>query len=341
MITYYLPGASKMGVGYQAHALANALVARGNRVTVFSSSNPAPGSEYETETIALRGHARTFKFAYRVRKVDWRRFDVIHAHGGDYLLFPRPSAAHLRTVHGSSLREAIHVQGLRQRLAMSTFWLREMLATAVADESIAVSWNTKRWRPWIRTVIPNGVDCRRFRPGTKSAAPSVLFVGTYLQRKRGNLLADVFEADVRPRLPDAELWMVADDVPIERPGVRVFARLADDELAALYRAAWVFCLPSTYEGFGIPYIEAMASGCPVVATRNAGAVEVTENGRYGLLVSDEELGSSLLRLLTSAEERSRLVKASLAYVRRFDLEKVAAEYEAVYRRLLAQRPAAP
>ena len=297
MISYYLPSGSKIGVGYQVHALANELVRRGHSVTVFSSCGPASGSAYETETINLSGSNRTFKFALRLRTVDWSRFDVLHAHGDDYWLWRRRVPAHIRTLHGSCFSEAIRIRGVRERLRMLLLGLSEVLATAVADESVAVSQNTRQWMPWVRCVIPNGVDLKRFQPGERSRNPSVLFVGTYLNRKRGKLLVEVFERDVLPRHPDAELWMVAEDAP-SGVGVRVLGRVSEAELVELYQQAWVFCLPSTYEGFGIPYVEAMASGCPVVATSNPGSVEVTQNGRLGLLVADDDLGGALFRLLT-------------------------------------------
>ena len=108
-------------------------------------------------------------------------------------------------------------------------------------------------------------------------------------------------------------------------------RVTATELQRLYREAWVFCLPSTYEGFGIPYIEAMASGTPVVATPNAGALEVTESGQYGIIVEDSELGISLAALLSSESRRNSLAASSLNHVQRYDLSQVAAQYEALYR----------
>ncbi len=79
--------------------------------------------------------------------------------------------------------------------------------------------------------------------------------------------------------------MVTQDAPPELPeGVTVLGRLSDDELADEYGRAWVFCLPSSYEGFGIPYAEAMTAGLPVVATPNVGARYVTDEGAVGSLV---------------------------------------------------------
>jgi glycosyltransferase involved in cell wall biosynthesis len=338
MACYYMPSNSKAGVGYQAHALATALTRRGHEVTVFTSSPSVDGAAYQTTTVPLQGAMRSLRFAMWLRRADWSAYDVLHAHAGDYLLFPGRVAAHIRTVHGSSLREARHISGLRSKAAMTFYWLCEMLATVVADESVAVSANTKRRRPWIRTTIPNGVDLSRFHPGTQSPRPSILFVGTYEQRKRGRFLADTFESEVLPSVPDAELWMVADDAP-KRRGVSVLGRVSEEALADLYRSAWVFCLPSSYEGFGIPYIEAMASGCPVVATPNLGAAEVLGSGRYGVLVEDDSLGSTLVRLLESPAERRSLAAAGLEHAAGFDIERIASQYEALYRRVGARRRA--
>jgi phosphatidyl-myo-inositol alpha-mannosyltransferase len=98
----------------------------------------------------------------------------------------------------------------------------------------------------------------------------------------------------------------------------------------LYRRAWVFCLPSTYEGFGVPYIEAMASGTAVVATPNVGAREVTGDGKWGVVAADERLGDELVRLLEDDQERKRLERLGLERSRAFSWERVCERYEAVY-----------
>jgi phosphatidylinositol alpha-mannosyltransferase len=335
MISYYLPSGSKIGVGYQVHALSNALVDRGHSVTVYSGCGPSEGARYETRKVPLSGSNRTFKFALQLRRVDWSPFDVLHAHGDDYWLWRRRVRAHVRTLHGSCFSEARRVNGMREQLRMLLLGLSEVLASIVADQTVAVSENTRRWLPWVRTVIPNGVDLSRFRPRERSEQPTVLFVGTYLRRKRGKLLAETFAREVRPAVPDAELWLVAEDAP-EGDGMRVLGRVSDEELADLYGRAWVFCLPSTYEGFGIPYVEAMAAGCAVVATPNPGALEVTRHGRVGVVVDDEHLGDALVRLLTSHDEREHLGREARAEAARYDLAAVADAYEQTYRRLLAE-----
>jgi len=149
------------------------------------------------------------------------------------------------------------------------------------------------------------------------------------------LLADVFEQVVRPAIPKAKLWMVSTDVP-PRPHVEVLGRLTDDELAERYRRAWVFCLPSTYEGFGVPYVEALASGTPVVATPNVGAREVLAGGEFGVLAADSDLGRALVELLGSGELRADLAARGRERASTYAWPTVVEAYEGVYRELLTR-----
>jgi glycosyltransferase involved in cell wall biosynthesis len=157
----------------------------------------------------------------------------------------------------------------------------------------------------------------------------VLFVGTWDGRKRGRFLHELFRTAIRPAMPDAELWMVSDECePGE--GVTHFAAPDDDLLLSLYRRAWVFCLPSTYEGFGIPYLEAMASGAAVVSTRNPGAQYVTRDGEAGLLVGDAELGAAVLGLLRDSKSRTALASRGRLVAKDFSWEAAVHAHEHAY-----------
>ncbi len=339
MISYYLPSESKIGVGYQVHALATAMTQRGHDVTVLSACAPVPGAVYGHRFVKPRGSLRTFRFATQLRRLDLSSYDVLHAHGDDYWMWRRRARAHVRTLHGSCFEEALHIKGAVERTRMVLLGFSEVLASVVADHTVVVSPATRKWAPWVHTVIPNGVSLAPAPPGVaRTDHPVVLFVGTWEGRKRGRLLAEAFLEHVLPALPDAELWMVSRDVPDDLPpAVKRLGRVSDEELAELYARAWVFCLPSSYEGFGIPYAEAMSSGLPVVATPNPGSRYVTDDGRTGRLVDIDALGPTLLELLGDRELREHYARAGRERAREFSLESVTNAYDQLYREVMASR----
>lgn len=146
------------------------------------------------------------------------------------------------------------------------------------------------------------------------------------------MLLDIFTREIRTQIPEAELWCVCEqppDIPA-LSGVEWFHLIPEAQLAELYRRAWVFCLPSTYEGFGVPYIEAMASGTAVVASRNPGAVEVTSGGEFGVIAEDSDLGNQIVSLLEDQTARERLALLGLERVKDFSWASVCEQYEALF-----------
>ena len=146
-------------------------------------------------------------------------------------------------------------------------------------------------------------------------------------RKRGRFLLDIFERVIRPAFPDAELTFVGPKGP-PQPGVTYLTGVPDEDLAALYRRAWVVAAPSTYEGFGLPYLEAMSCGTAVVATPNPGSREVLGES-YGGLVEDAEFAPSLLMLLADEGRRRALEIAGIRRAGEFSIDRMIDQYEAL------------
>jgi len=344
IVQRFLPGASRGGVGHFTHGLANALVSRGHVVRVYSQDPRPSGASYEVARLpwaerGWRARLAPLAFPFQVARVDFSGFDLVHAQGDDQLLWRSGRPPVVRTLHGSSLREAAH-NGWRRgspvrALMFLYFYLGELVSDLRADRVVAVSHNTGRDFPRIHAVIPNGVDIGRLTPdGTpKASRPTILFVGELDTRKRGRLLLRTVDAEVRPRVPDVQVWVVSPE-PAEGPGIEWYGQIDEDRLAGLYRAAWLLCLPSSYEGFGRPYLEALAAGTVAVGTPNAGAREVLEDGRDGFVVPDEALGETLCRVLTDAALREAFIRRGLARAQAFGWDRVAEQYETLYDRVL-------
>ena len=330
MSSLYLPGGSKIGVGYQVHHMANQMVLRGHCVTVFSQCESGEGRLYNLVQVTPKKRLRTFGFAWDLRKIDFSKFDVLHAHGDDWFLWNKRRPHHVHTYHGSCYAEFQHQRGMREKLRMLALAVCEYGSTLLCDVTVAVSENTRTYLPAVRHVIPNGVDLDRFYPGMeKSPGPTVLFVGTLRGRKRGAALLKAFSEEVLKTIPDAVLWVVCEE-PVSGPNIHWYGRVSEDVLCELYRKAWVFCLPSTYEGFGVPYIEAMASGTAIVATPNQGAVEVLNGGAHGVIVPEAQLGQGIIRVLRDKTLRHGLEKNGLREARRYDWGRVCGAYEKLY-----------
>lgn len=330
MSNAFLPTDEQAGVAFQVHYLANALVRRGHDVTIFTYSPRPPDAAYRVHQFRPIPSLRKFYpflLAWQLWRTDFSNFDVIHAHGDNFLLWSKHPQ--VRTFHGSANDEAKAAQTLRRKLFFKVVNVLEHIGARIADWNVGVSEATRSRLPRVRSIIPCGVDTAAFRPGKKSFHPTVLFVGTTMGRKRGRWLAELFVRDVQSQIPDAELIMVS-DAAVDLNGVRSVGRVSLEQLIELYQSAWIFCLPSTYEGFGVPYIEAMAAGTAVVATKNPGAREVLLDGAFGELSADDALGSTLRNLLSDDARRSNFADAGVKRAASFRWDAVAAQYEAVY-----------
>lgn len=166
---------------------------------------------------------------------------------------------------------------------------------------------------------------------------SVLFVGARGGYKNFNLAITAVAA-----VPNLELSIVGggklssdelQQLEDKLPGrYRWLGRLSDDELNVAYNHAYALLYPSSYEGFGIPIIEAMRAGCPVIAVNVSSIPEVA--GDAAILVDSPSSLAFSDALKNVAKQRQKLVAAGLAQATNFSWERCFRETLAVYNELL-------
>jgi glycosyltransferase involved in cell wall biosynthesis len=338
VFSYSLPveGEKRGGIERVAHELSHALALRGHRVEVWTHDPRPAGAAYEVRPLpwkrfASGGFGRRLTMGYLGNLLallpDYGEADAVLALG-DSLLLPLKGRPVVRVMAGSALGEAASARTPWRFVMQAGVYAQELATALTQGACVGISRNTRRYNPFVRRVVPLGVDPERFfpAPAEKTPEPSVLFVGALDGRKRGGRLLEWFAESVRPRHPRATLRMVSRPGP-PLPGVTYHTGVTDAELAAMYRRAWVYASPSTYEGFGLPYLEALASGTPVVATPNPGSREVLGEGAYGRLVADEEFGPALAGMLSSREEMERWTRRGLTRAREFSLAAMVDGYE--------------
>ena len=338
-VSYALPrpGYKRGGIERVAHDLAHGLACRGHHVVVFSHDPAPPGALYEVAELPWRAFVSTWAgrritMGYLGNLLSalpsFGDAQVIMAHG-DSLLLPLRGRPVVRVMHGTALGEARSATSLGRRILQGGVYALEVLTALTQPHCVAVSANTLRGNPFVRQVIPNGVDLTVFRPDLSARAPlpTVLFVGALGGRKRGRWLVRQFRDHVRPRIPNAELHMVCEPgEPVA--GVVYHTAVSDSVLGGLYRRSWVYAAPSTYEGFGLPFVEALACGTPVVATPNPGSLEVLRAGG-GLLVPDPQFGGALCDLLLDAARRDEMSGVAVRRAEQFALDRTIDAYESL------------
>jgi glycosyltransferase involved in cell wall biosynthesis len=183
----------------------------------------------------------------------------------------------------------------------------------------------------VSQCIPCGVELDRYCPGAeKTVSPSILFLGDLSSRKRGALLVEAFSKEVITSHPECRLTIVGPQ-HVSGNGIRHLGNIDEAALIDEYRRAWIYCMPSSYEGFGVPAIEAMACGTPVVATANAGVREIIRHESNGIISPDGMLGLWLNRIISDASLRKALEENGLRTVRTaFDIRSTAGEYHRLY-----------
>jgi glycosyltransferase involved in cell wall biosynthesis len=257
----------------------------------------------------------------------------------------RPSLAHFQhalplrlrcpavvTIHDLSFERDPSLMPLGDRLTFKAFVPR---AVRRAARVLAVSERTRRdlvelyGIPDTKIVVtPNAVD-PVFTPGDGGGEQYLLFVGAIQERKNPLAAVDAAAEVGLPLVvagPEKEPELARE---LERRGARLRGYVTKPELAELYRGAAALVLPSRFEGFGLPVLEAMASGTPVVLAPEPALREVA--GDAAVYAEPVGLADAVRRALA---ERERLRAAGFARAAEFSWEATARRTLDVYHEVL-------
>ena len=206
-------------------------------------------------------------------------------------------------------------------IAVSEFTKRELLELLdVPEEKVR--------------VIPNAVGPPFEQRGAAAEGDYVLAVSTLEPRKN---LPRLVEAYRRARLNGLELRVAGahgwGGVRVGGDGIRWLGEVQDEELARLYRGARCVAYVSLYEGFGLPVLEAMACGAPVLAARNEAAEEVA--GGAAVLVDPLDPDAIAAGITEALDRRDELRERGLERARAFDWRDVARATVDMYREAAA------
>jgi glycosyltransferase involved in cell wall biosynthesis len=355
-------GEPQSGIGRYTRALVEALVRDPQGATfALYLDREAPALPAAAEARVLPWPQRLLWTLWALPR-DLRRRPVDLFHGVTGFELPRRGPyALVTTVHDLIPLRFPALVPWRHRLAV-----RLLLGSALrhAAQVIAVSEATRaeileRYPipPERVVVVPEAADTQFAPPAAADRArvrgdygldgPYVLFVGLLEPKKNlGTLLRAVARLARTGRLGSATLaiagaagWGTEDPAAAAaRLGlgdrVRCLGPVPDADLPALYGEALVFVFPSLWEGFGLPVLEAMAAGAPVLASRRGALPEITAGAAWLVEPDEGALAEALERLLGDAALRARLREAGLARARAYSWERAARETMAVYRAAL-------
>lgn len=338
------------GIGRYVSHLLHALPEVGVEAAPFAAG-PAPTDLEGYVDLGRPGGSVRYELWHRLRqpviRVDG---DLVHAPS---LAVPPPGRRPLVvTVHDLVfLRQPEHLtpRGVAFHRRGLELARRHAAAIVVPSRFVAGDLASEGFAPERIHVAPHGVELgaapspelaadRRARLGVR--APYLLFVGTIEPRKG---VPDLLTAHAALRRSHPDLALVLAGRPgwgpppmVDRPGVTALGHTDDADLDALYRGAMAFVLPSRYEGFGMPVLEAMVRDCPVVTTDVASLPEVA--GGAAELVSPgdvDELTSTLDALVVDEDRRRDMAEAGRRHAAAFTWQRSARAHADAYAAALA------
>ena len=316
------------------------------RTVLEASPNYSLREQFHVPWVLRREKPDVFHAPHYVLPTAVRCRSVVTIHDCIHLMFPQylPNRAAYAYARASMWSAARHADRI---LTVSEASKRDILHFFnVPPDKISVVYNAIDERFWIE---PNGEDVARVRERFQLDHGFVLYAGTIKPHKNLVRLIEAFAQLRTGEFGELKLLIIGDEIsklPALRRAVhshklhkhvRFLGFVPDETLAVLYRLAAVFVFPSLYEGFGLPPLEAMASGTPVVTSNVSSLPEVA--GDAAVLVDPYDVDSivdGVRRVLTDPELAAELRRKGLVRARGFSWERSVARTHDLYR-LVASR----
>lgn len=345
------------GLEYHVLNLSRGLAERGHEVTVVTSG----ARTTFMDGVKVSSHGSLFKPLNNpitpgmLFSLLSRRADIIHCHGyfnfSSNLSFLAGKARRIPVVctfHGYTLFFRIFsrfMQGLYDNTVGSLMLKQFSAIIALSNSEREILERLGAPVDRIK-IITNGVDVAKFfsRNEWNQRKNIVLFVGRLIPRKGVKYLLMAMPKILRDK-PSAklvivgegpekrELLKICDELEIGN-SVSFLGHVSDKELERLYNSAGVLALPSLLEAVPLVLLEAMASGCPVVATDVNGIGEIVRNRETGLLVKPrepDELAQAVIEVLNREEKTMKMIRKAREIVKeRFSLSHMVEEINNLY-----------
>lgn len=173
----------------------------------------------------------------------------------------------------------------------------------------------------------------------------ILFVGTSEPRKNLKLVLNAFSRFLTHQLIIAKEkkinLVLAGNYgwggrPEEKSNVQVLGFIDKKDLPGLYSAATVFVYPSTYEGFGLPVLEAMACGCPVITTDKGSLKEIAGDAAITIGINEEELTVNLTKIFIDHNLRWDMIKKGISNSAKFSWKHTVTKVLEIYKKLIEE-----
>jgi len=350
----------RSGVGRAIEAVLGCLGEMDHPFAEIRVYSPAPLDS----SVKLPDRAQSVVLPSRLPPGLWEQLVLLRAHGSRHVLFcpsyVTPLLARCPTLlvhHGSyeGYKEAAQAYSLWHRLKARTMYdlsaHRATIVSTVSEYSRRDMARFYRLDPARIRVIPEGVDTRLFRPIldlTQLASwrqrvlgqdvPYVLYVGKPTRRRNLPNLLQAFARLKRERSLPHKLLLIGTSLPgtsfqedIERLGIKEHVvdvgYMSHEDIVLAYNACDVMVYPSSYEGFGMPVLEAMACGTPVIAIDNTAFPEFA--GGVARLLPDanvETLANGIADVIFDPKQREHMARQGPVRAADYDWHLVTAKY---------------